>query len=78
MNIIRVTQDEANRKDFNDWLDLALQLWTDCAIYEIAVPNSTDGVSLWAKYLISWTFWNHVRTVAPLAAVLFLIALSKL
>jgi len=31
-------------------------------------PASADGASLWAGYLISWTAWNHVRTVAALAA----------
>ncbi|MBC8120501.1 MAG: DUF1772 domain-containing protein [Gemmatimonadaceae bacterium] len=34
----------------------------------VADPNSTDGVSLWARYLTDWTLWNHVRTVAALAA----------
>jgi uncharacterized membrane protein len=43
----------------------------------IADPNSTDGVNLWAKYLSDWTFWNHVRTVAALAAATsFTIAIS--
>lgn len=32
MNIIKVTQDVANQEDFNDWLDLALELWPDCTI----------------------------------------------
>ena len=27
-----------------------------------------EGVKLWADYLSSWTAWNHVRTVAALAA----------
>jgi len=31
-------------------------------------PDSPDGASLWASYLANWTFWNHVRTVAALAA----------
>ena len=31
-------------------------------------PASANGASLWAGYLISWTAWNHVRTVAALAA----------
>lgn len=31
-------------------------------------PDSTDGASLWANYLANWTIWNHVRTVAALAA----------
>jgi uncharacterized membrane protein len=45
----------------------------------IVDPNSTKGATLWAKYLTDWTFWNHVRTVAPLAAAaLFSIALGKL
>ncbi len=31
-------------------------------------PSSTDGASLWARYLTEWTLWNHVRTAAALAA----------
>jgi uncharacterized membrane protein len=49
--------------------------------YALAIvkPDSAEGATLWAKYLTDWTFWNHVRTVAPLAAaVLFSIALGKL
>lgn len=39
-------------------------------------PDSTEGTTLWATYLTNWTFWNHVRTVAALAAsALFAIAL---
>ncbi len=34
----------------------------------IADPNSTDGANLWARYLTDWTFWNHVRTIAAIAA----------
>jgi uncharacterized membrane protein len=34
----------------------------------IADPKSTDGANLWASYLTNWTFWNHVRTAAALAA----------
>jgi uncharacterized membrane protein len=34
----------------------------------IVKPNSTEGATLWAKYLTNWTFWNHVRTIAALAA----------
>jgi uncharacterized membrane protein len=34
----------------------------------IVDPNSTDGTTLWAKYLTNWTFWNHVRMVAAIAA----------
>jgi hypothetical protein len=35
MNSIKVTQDEANQKDLNDWLDLALQQWPDCTITDL-------------------------------------------
>ncbi|MEH2026014.1 anthrone oxygenase family protein [Nostoc sp.] len=38
----------------------------------IAKPDSTEGANLWARYLINWTFWNHVRTIAALAAALTL------
>jgi uncharacterized membrane protein len=38
--------------------------------------DSSEGATLWAKYLTDWTFWNHIRTVAALvAAALFAIAL---
>jgi uncharacterized membrane protein len=39
-------------------------------------PSSEEGARLWATYLSEWTAWNHVRTVAALAAVvLFMLAL---
>lgn len=31
-------------------------------------PNSADGTSLWTSYLANWTVWNHIRTIAALAA----------
>lgn len=31
-------------------------------------PDSTGGAELWVSYLTNWTIWNHVRTVAALAA----------
>jgi uncharacterized membrane protein len=34
----------------------------------VVKPDSTDGASLWTRYLTDWTFWNHVRTIAALAA----------
>jgi uncharacterized membrane protein len=34
----------------------------------IAKADSADGANLWIRYLTDWTFWNHVRTVAALAA----------
>ncbi len=35
-------------------------------------PASAEGASLWADYVRSWTAWNHVRTVASLAAAALL------
>ena len=29
-------------------------------------PSSADGARLWADYLVTWTRWNHVRTIASL------------
>jgi uncharacterized membrane protein len=33
---------------------------------------SAEGARLWSEYLRSWTAWNHVRTVAALAAAALL------
>lgn len=38
----------------------------------IVKPNSLEGTNLWEKYLTNWTFWNHVRTIAALAAAALL------
>jgi uncharacterized membrane protein len=38
-----------------------------------ADPASTGGREIWKNYLTNWTFWNHIRTVASLAALLFFI-----
>jgi uncharacterized membrane protein len=39
-------------------------------------PATPEAATLWARYLRDWTFWNHVRTVAPLvSAALFIWAL---
>jgi uncharacterized membrane protein len=39
-----------------------------------AVPESEDAARLWRAYLVEWTWWNHVRTAAALAAaVAFLV-----
>lgn len=41
-----------------------------------ADPASPAGAELWQRYLRSWTAWNHVRTIASLAAaVAFILAL---
>ncbi|MBE9168598.1 DUF1772 domain-containing protein [Pleurocapsales cyanobacterium LEGE 06147] len=34
----------------------------------IVKPDSTDGANLWYSYLANWTVWNHIRTIAALAA----------
>jgi uncharacterized membrane protein len=40
-------------------------------------PSSTEGASLWARYVRDWTFWNHVRLIASIAAsVLFIVGLA--
>ena len=36
-------------------------------------PGSTDGARVWVGYVKSWTAWNHVRTLAALAAAALLI-----
>ena len=33
-----------------------------------ADPSSATGQEVWKNYLTNWTFWNHVRTIATLAA----------
>ena len=32
-------------------------------------PASAEAASLWIAYLSTWTAWNHVRTIAALAAM---------
>lgn len=36
----------------------------------LAASAASDpaGADLWAKYLTDWTFWNHIRTIASIAA----------
>jgi uncharacterized membrane protein len=31
-------------------------------------PESSEGAQLWQRYLVDWTRWNHVRTLASLIA----------
>ena len=39
-------------------------------------PTSAEAARLWAAYLSTWTAWNHVRTIAALAAMVsFIVAL---
>jgi uncharacterized membrane protein len=40
-------------------------------------PASSEAAMLWARYLVDWTWWNHVRTVAStLAFALFIAAIA--
>jgi uncharacterized membrane protein len=42
----------------------------------VQAPAGSEAATLWGLYLSGWTAWNHVRTVAALAAaVCFTIAL---
>ena len=39
-------------------------------------PASPDGAAMWKHYLVAWTMWNTVRTVAPsVSVVLFVLAM---
>jgi uncharacterized membrane protein len=41
-------------------------------------PSSADAGRIWANYLKNWTAWNHVRTIAALAAAAsFTVALCQ-
>jgi uncharacterized membrane protein len=41
-------------------------------------PGSMDGARLWARYLTSWSDWNHVRTLSSiLASAAYAFALSR-
>ena len=31
-------------------------------------PGSSEAIRVWTSYLVTWTRWNHVRTLAALAA----------
>jgi uncharacterized membrane protein len=33
-----------------------------------AAPEAAESAGLWARYLAQWTAWNHLRTVACIAA----------
>ncbi len=40
----------------------------------VVQPASADAASVWARYLEDWTFWNHVRTLASVAACWLFVA----
>ncbi|MGH8177380.1 MAG: anthrone oxygenase family protein [Steroidobacter sp.] len=43
-----------------------------------AESNGADADGVWRDYLVRWTRWNHVRTIAALAAAALLtLALSR-
>ncbi|MCA6121723.1 DUF1772 domain-containing protein [Bradyrhizobium sp. WSM 1704] len=40
-------------------------------------PASSAAAPVWASYLVDWTFWNHVRTIACTGSVvLFIVAIA--
>lgn len=40
-----------------------------------AVPAaSAEAAAVWSRYLVEWTAWNHVRTVAGVVATALLVA----
>jgi len=36
-------------------------------------PDSSEGAALWKDYLVNWTMWNHVRTIAGIGSLGLLI-----
>jgi uncharacterized membrane protein len=47
-----------------------------CLLAGAGGAKSAEGASVWKTYLSAWTAWNHVRTIAALAAcALFILAL---
>jgi uncharacterized membrane protein len=43
-----------------------------------AAPNSVEGEGIWVDYVATWTAWNHMRTIAAVAATAaFLLALRS-
>jgi len=40
-------------------------------------PNSSEAAAYWARYLVEWTRWNHVRVALGVAAAaMFAVALT--
>jgi uncharacterized membrane protein len=59
------------------WVTIAFNVPRNEALKRFA-PADLAGQTYWADYLVTWTIWNHVRTVASLAAAAaFTIALCK-
>ena len=56
---------------------MALNVPLNDALAAVA-PAAAEAKELWASYLVRWTAWNHVRTVAALAATAcFILALRR-
>lgn len=41
-------------------------------------PAAPESAAYWARYLVDWTFWNHVRGAAALAATVACIMALRL
>jgi uncharacterized membrane protein len=42
-------------------------------------PNSPEGADLWTRFVVRWTAWNHVRTVAAIfTTACFIMAFTRL
>lgn len=39
-----------------------------------AAPDTPEAAALWSRYLKTWTAWNHIRTLACIAAAAAFIA----
>ena len=51
---------------------IAFNIPLNDALAKVA-PDSSEGSNLWARYLIDWTFWNHIRTLAAFVATVLLL-----
>ena len=45
---------------------------------DVMDPNAAATASYWAEYVSSWTFWNHVRSVASAGATICFVVGSLL
>lgn len=53
------------------WVTIAFNVPRNQALARVEARDPSSA-SLWADYLSTWAAWNHVRTVACLAAAAFL------
>jgi uncharacterized membrane protein len=41
-------------------------------------PDDADAEEMWRDYVKGWTFWNHIRSIAAIVALLcFTLSLTK-